>query len=68
MIDILENMGVEAERSRNFQLQLRNLSDELPADHQIIYATAMIAPEMDNEAYTVGSYSTLDVPTLEIHP
>ncbi|GLS44198.1 hypothetical protein [Methylobacterium brachythecii] len=64
MIDVLENMGVEAERSQNFQMLIAQTSAELPADHQIIYATAMIAPELDDETYTIGRYSTLDEPTL----
>ena len=66
MIDTLENMGVEAIRSQNFQMQIKRISSELPAEHQIIYATAMIAPDLEDETYTVGRYSTLDEPTIAI--
>ena len=66
MIDTMENMGVEPLRSHNFQVQIKRISSELPAEHQIIYATAMIAPELEDENYTVGRYSTLDEPTIAI--
>jgi hypothetical protein len=58
MIDTLENMGVEAIRSQNFQLQMLRVSKESKVEHQIIYATAMIEPELEDEAYTVGAFST----------
>ena len=66
MIDTLENMGVEAIRSHNFQLQVLRVSRESGVEHQIIYATAMIAPELEDEAYTVGPFSTNDDRTLNI--
>jgi hypothetical protein len=66
MIDTLENMGVEEVRSQNFQKLLVQRSKTLKAKHQIIYATAMIDPELDNASYTVGRYSTRDEPTIEL--
>lgn len=66
MIDTLENMGVEEVRSQNFQRLLVQRSAKLKAKHQIIYATAMIDPELDNISYTVGRYSTRDEPTIEL--
>ncbi|WP_457790702.1 AAA family ATPase [Pseudomonas sp. PL-6] len=66
MIDTLENMGVEEVRSQNFQRLLVNRSAKLKAKHQIIYATAMIDPILDNASYTVGRYSTRDEPTIEL--
>jgi len=66
MIDTLENMGVEEVRSQNFQRLLVQRSANLKAKHQIIYATAMIDPELDNVSYTVGRYSTRDEPTIEL--
>lgn len=66
MIDILENMGVEMARSHNFQLQIARTSSELKSEHQIIYATAMIVPDLDEEGYTVGRSSMRDEPTLTI--
>lgn len=64
MIDALENMGVEAIRSQNFQRQIARISSELKVQHQIIYATAMIDPALDDSTYTIGRYSTRDEPTL----
>lgn len=66
MIDTLENMGVEPIRSHNFQLQMLRVSKESKVEHQIIYATAMIAPELDEDAYVVGAFSTSDDMTIDI--
>ncbi|HEY5305329.1 MAG TPA: AAA family ATPase [Pseudolabrys sp.] len=66
MIDTLENMGVEPIRSHNFQLQILRVSQESLVEHQIIYATAMIAPELDESAYVVGALSTIDEMTIGI--
>jgi len=51
-------MGVEAIRSQNFQLQMLRVSKESKVEHQIIFATAMIEQELEDEAYTVGAFST----------
>ena len=61
-----EGLGVEAIRSQNFQLQMLRVSRESKVEHQIIYATAMIEPELDDEAYTVGAFSTSDDKTVGI--
>jgi len=66
IVDTLENMGVELGRSQNFQRLLAQKSAKLKSKHQIIYATAMIDPDLDNTAYTVGRYSTRDEPTIEL--
>jgi hypothetical protein len=66
MIDTHENMGVEAIRSQNFQLQALRISKESKVEHQIIYATAMIEPELEDEAYTIGAFSTNDERTIAI--
>ena len=66
IIDTVENMGVEAVRSQNFQRQMLRISAESPVEHQIIFATAMIADELDEEAYTVGRAYTRDAPSLDI--
>jgi hypothetical protein len=66
MIDTHENMGVEAIRSQNFQLQILRVSPESKVEHQIIYATAMIEPELEDEAFTVGAFSTSDDKTIDI--
>ena len=66
MIDTHENMGVEAIRSQNFQLQVLRVSRESKVEHQIIYATAMIEPELEHNAFTVGAFSTSDEKTIGI--
>jgi rubrerythrin len=64
MIDTVEDKGMEPDRSRNLQMLLAEQSRRAPTAHQLIIATAMIAPELDEEQYTVGSFSTRDEPTL----
>ncbi|HEY9038601.1 MAG TPA: AAA family ATPase [Roseovarius sp.] len=67
LIDTIEDKGMEQERSQNYQRMIVDRSESLTADHQIIFATAMIAPDLDDPAYTVGKNSTLAQPTLEFH-
>jgi hypothetical protein len=66
MIDTIEDKGMEPERSHNFQNQILRVSQESRVDHQIIYATAMISPDLNDESYTVGKFSTRDDPTIAI--
>lgn len=66
MIDTIEDKGMEPERSHNFQNQILRKSKNAVSEHQIIYATAMISPELDDEEYIVGKFSTRDDPTLDI--
>ena len=66
MIDTVEDKGMEPERSHNFQNQILRISNEAKAEHQIIYATAMISPDIDDALYTIGDYSTRDNPTIGI--
>jgi hypothetical protein len=57
---------MEPERSHNFQNQILAVSNSAKVQHQVIYATAMISPDLDDEAYTIGKFSTRDGPTLDI--
>ncbi|KIZ47325.1 MULTISPECIES: ATP-binding protein [Rhodopseudomonas] len=66
MIDTIEDKGMEPERSHNFQNQILRISESAKVEHQIIYATAMISPDLDHEQFTVGKFSTRDDPTLNI--
>ena len=66
LIDTIEDKGMEQERSQNFQRLIVRRSEEAKVDHQIILATAMIAPALDVLTYTVGQHSKLDSPTLDI--
>lgn len=58
IIDTIEDKGIEPERSQNFQRLLLERSNESKAEHQIIFATAMIDPSLDNERFVVGRKST----------
>jgi hypothetical protein len=66
MLDTIEDKGMEQERSHNFQRLIVRRSKELHVEHQIIFSTAMIAPELDIPELTVGDYSTFDKPTINI--
>jgi hypothetical protein len=66
MIDTIEDKGMEPERSHNFQNQILRKSQEAKVDHQIIFATAMISPHLDDEEFLIGRFSTRDEPTLKI--
>jgi hypothetical protein len=66
IIDTIEDKGMEPIRSHNFQMQIAEISSKSEVDHQTIFATAMIAPDLDNDSFTVGKYSTRDNPTLVI--
>lgn len=66
MIDTTEDKGMEVERSHNLQIQILRISQESKVEHQIIYATSMIAPELDELAFTVGNFSTRDEYTLDV--
>jgi hypothetical protein len=66
MIDTTEDKGMEPERSHNFQNQMLRISQASKVQHQIIYATAMISPDLDDETHTIGKFSTRDDATLAI--
>lgn len=66
ILDTVEDKGMEPERSRNFQNLLVAASSAAKVDHQIIFATAMIADELDNPTYTIGSFSSHDDRTLAV--
>lgn len=66
IIDTIEDKGMEPLRSHNFQRLILQVSDQLRAEHQVIFATAMIAPDLDNERFTIGKFSTRDSPTLAL--
>lgn len=53
--DNIEDKGMEEARSQNFQRLIVKLSKESAIAHQIIFTTSMIAPELDNEEFCIGS-------------
>lgn len=66
ILDTLEDKGMEPERSQNFQRLLVERSTSIEADHQLIFATAMLAPELADSELIVGTFSTHDDRTLDI--
>ena len=66
MLDTVEDKGMEQLRSHNFQRLIIQCSRDAPVEHQFIFATAMIAPELDAPELTIGKASTLDTPTINI--
>ena len=65
MIDIVEDKGMEPDRTRNLQMQIAKRCEKAQSRHQLIFATSMIAPELDDERFTVGQFSTRDSHTLQ---
>lgn len=63
--DNIEDKGMEEIRSMNFQRILVDLSQRHDVKHQIIIATSMIAPELDNEKYCIGPKYTQNFKTLQ---
>ncbi len=68
--DNMEDKGMEPARSHNFQNMVTETSRTSEVQHQIIFTTSMIAPDLDNTDLCVGpSYSlqqhTLDFPSTE---
>ena len=66
LLDTIEDKGMQDERSHNFQRLIVQISQLANAQHQIIFGTSMIAPDLDIPTLTVGHYSTRDNRTLEI--
>lgn len=66
IMDTVEDKGMEPERSKNFQILLRNMSRRAVSKHQIIIATSMIAEDLDIPEYTVGDYFTHTNRTLKV--
>lgn len=66
MLDTIEDKGMEATRSQNFQLLVAEIVGTLQAENQVIIGTAMIAGELNVPAYTVGRFYTRDDRSLAL--
>lgn len=66
IMDTIEDKGMEPTRSHNFQKILAEISEAASVDHQIIVATSMIAPELENSNYVIGRFYTHESRTLEL--
>lgn len=66
MFDNIEDKGMVQERSWNFQRLLIDLSKSTPGEHQIIFTTSKIAPELDGSECVVGRKYTKISPSLSL--
>jgi hypothetical protein len=67
MLDTIEDKGMEASRSQNFQRIIVESVESSPSESQVILGTAMIADEFDNEKYAVGRFYTRDQRSLDFN-
>ncbi|AUX68222.1 hypothetical protein CHX26_00670 [Porphyrobacter sp. HT-58-2] len=54
LLDNIEDKGMTEQRSQNFQRMIAAISEKLEAEHQIIYTTSMVDPDLDESDMTVG--------------
>lgn len=66
MFDNIEDKGMVQERSWNFQRLLVGLSKSTPSEHQIIFTTSKIAPELEGSELVVGRKYTKISPSLNL--
>jgi hypothetical protein len=67
LCDNIEDKGMEEIRSQNFQRTVVEMSNEFDVEHQIIFTTSMIAPELDNSEFCVGPAYSLERHTLQFN-
>lgn len=64
--DNMEDKGMEEERAKNFQRMIvKRLVEVGNPDYQLIFATSIIAEELDDPRYTVGEYYTSENKSLK---
>lgn len=66
MLDTIEDKGMEAARSHNFQRICVDISNSCPSRNQVIIGTAMVAPDLDGSSYVVGRHYTRQNPSLSV--
>jgi len=66
LCDNMEDKGMEKERTQNFQTLITSMSDRFEEEHQIIFTTSMIADELNNTPYCVGSEYDRNHKTLTV--
>ncbi|MBM1535392.1 hypothetical protein JQU66_18285, partial [Sulfitobacter mediterraneus] len=66
MFDNIEDKGMVQERSWNFQRLLIGLSEASKSEHQIIFTTSKIAPELAGSDCVIGRQFTKAAPTLKL--
>lgn len=65
IFDNIEDKGMEQERSHNFQRRVIETSKQINVEHQIIFATSMIASELKTPDLMVGRYYTHEHKSLD---
>lgn len=58
VFDNIEDKGTEQKRSHNFQKIIIEISEQMKVQHQIIFATSMIMPELKKSSLIIGDYYT----------
>lgn len=66
LLDNIEDKGMEQQRSHNFQKVIVRASEEAHIEHQIIFTTSMMNPDLDEEQYVIGPHYTHENRTLKI--
>ena len=66
LLDNIEDKGMTAPRSQNFQRQLVSMCDDLENDYQLIFTTSMIDPGLDKSEYVVGPFYRKGEHTLNL--
>jgi len=56
IMDNIEDKGMVAKRSQNFQHLIIDALSEIESEFQLIFTTSMIAEDLDNTPYCVGPY------------
>lgn len=65
LMDNIEDKGMETDRSQLFQQEILKVSASLQCEHQIIFTTSMIDPDIDNTDVCVGEFYTDQNKTLK---
>lgn len=66
LLDNVEDKGMEQSRSHNFQEIIVRASEQARIDHQIIFTTSMMNPELDEDDYVIGPHYTHENRTLNV--
>jgi hypothetical protein len=66
LMDNVEDKGMEEKRSHNFQSLIVQASRTARYEHQIIFTTSMMNPELDNEQFVIGPRYTHENKTLKL--
>lgn len=65
LMDNIEDKGMETDRSQLFQQQVLKVSKSLQCEHQIIFTTSMIDPDINDTDVCVGDFYTDQNKTLK---